>query len=300
MSEIVKSKEYTYLERKNIIDSLCRDYCFIKRSIIGRSCAGRDITALKIGSANEYTLFTAAFHGSERITSVILLMFLENLCAAINDNGDIAGIKARKALFDKGVIFVPCVNPDGCEISLCGEIACGELGVTIGRKCRNDFSKWNANLRGVDINHNFNAGWEELHKKEVQEGIYSPGPTRYGGQRPESEPETLALTELCRTIKIRQVIALHSQGEVIYWNYGDNTPPRAKKMAEIMATSSGYALDTPIGIATGGGFKDWFISEFHRPGFTVELGLGENPLPPESAEKIYKRVEEMLMLCTVM
>ena len=71
-------------------------------------------------------------------------------------------------------------------------------------------------------------------------------------------------------------------------------------MAEIMATSSGYALDVPIGIADGGGFKDWFISEFNRPGFTVELGLGKNPLPAESAEAIYLRVREMLTLCTIM
>ena len=108
------------------------------------------------------------------------------------------------------------------------------------------------------------------------------------------------MTELCRNTKIRHAVALHSQGEVIYWSYGDSTPPRAKKMAEIMATTSGYALDTPIGLASGGGFKDWFITEFNRPGFTVELGRGNNPLPPESAGEIYMRVEKMLMLCTVM
>ena len=67
-----------------------------------------------------------------------------------------------------------------------------------------------------------------------------------------------------------------------------------------MATASGYALDTPVGIAVGGGFKDWFITEFNRPGFTVELGLGENPLPAYLADDIYKKVEKMLMLSTVM
>lgn len=300
MCDIAKTAEYTYRERKNLMNALCNKYCFIKKNIIGRSCAGRDITALKIGSAKEYTLFAAAFHGSERITSVVLLKFIENLCKAIDTNGDISGIKARKALTDRGLILIPCVNPDGCEISLCGEIAFGDKNEVFKKQCNRDFSKWNANLRGVDINHNFNAGWEELHKKEMSEGIYCPGPTRFGGHKPESEPETIALTSLCKTVNIRQVIALHSQGEVIYWSYGENTPKRAKKMAEIMATSSGYALDTPIGIAVGGGFKDWFISEFNRPGFTVELGLGENPLPIENADKIYKQVEEMLMLCTVM
>ena len=67
-----------------------------------------------------------------------------------------------------------------------------------------------------------------------------------------------------------------------------------------MATSSGYALDVPIGIADGGGFKDWFISEYNRPGFTVELGRGKNPLPITDADQIYNRVKEMLTLCTIM
>ena len=300
MGKIVNAAEYDYIGRKKLMDKLCDEYYYLKRGVIGRSCFGRDITALTLGSAEEYSLISAAFHGSESITAVVLLMFVESLCEAIKTDGYIGGINARRALNGRGVIFVPCVNPDGCEISVCGEKACGELAPTIKKLCRGDFKHWNANLRGVDINHNFSAGWEELHELEIKEGIYCPGPTRFGGYRPESEPETLAMTELCRKTKIRHAVALHSQGEVIYWSYGDSTPPRAKKMAEIMATTSGYALDTPVGLAAGGGLKDWFITEFNRPGFTVELGRGSNPLPPESAGEIYKRVEKMLMLCTVM
>ena len=300
MEKIINAAEYDYLARKKAINKLCDEYYFLKRSVIGKSCAGRDITALKIGSAEEYSLITAAFHGSESITAVVLLMFVEKLCEAIKTNGYIGGINARRALNGRGIIFVPCVNPDGCEISLRGEIACGELAAQIKKLCKGDFKHWNANLRGVDINHNFNAGWNELHAKEIKAGIYCPGPTRFGGFRAESEPETIALTELCRKTKIRHAVALHSQGEVIYWCYGDSTPIRAKKMAEIMATASSYALDTPVGIAVGGGFKDWFITEFNRPAFTVELGLGENPLPAYLADDIYKKVKKMLMLSAVM
>ena len=89
-------------------------------------------------------------------------------------------------------------------------------------------------------------------------------------------------------------LALHSQGEVIYWSYGKKHPLRSRKMAEIMATSSGYALDYPVPIATGGGFKDWFIAAFHRCGFTVEMGLGKNPLPLSDFEAEYPRVKNLL------
>lgn len=300
MEHSVNSVEYDSIMRQKLIENLCKKYGFIKKITLGKSCLGKPIYALKIGSAPKYALIAAAFHGSERITSNILLMFIEELSHALHTDGYIAGINARRALKGRGIIFVPCVNPDGCDIALLGKSACGEKADEFARLCKNDFKKWNANARGVDINHNFDAGWEKLRKLERESGIYGPSPTRFGGTKPESEPETVALTELCRRVGIRHVTALHSQGEVIYWSYGKNQPPRIRKMAEIMATSSGYAMDVPCRLATGGGFKDWFIEEFNRPGFTVEVGKGENPLPIETAESIYLQIREMLILCSIM
>ncbi len=300
MTALVTSKEYDYLERKNAITALCEEYKFIKSSIIGKSCAGKGIPSLKIGSADSYALIVAGIHGSERITSTVLLMFIEELCGALKNDGFLAGIRVSKALRGRGIIFVPCLNPDGCDISLLGKKVCGGSAEKIENLCRGDFSRWNANLRGVDLNHNFDAGWNELHKKEQELGIVGPAPSRFGGYKPHSEPETTALVDLCLRMNIRHCMSLHSQGEVIYWDYGKKTPPKSRKMAEILATSSGYALDIPISIATGGGFKDWFIDTFARPGFTAELGIGKNPLPADSAEKIYRQIKEMLMLYTIM
>ena len=300
MDNIVTVKEYDYYERQKVISKLCDKYKFIKRNIIGKSCNGKEITALKIGSAEEYCLIAAAFHGSERITSIILLMYIEELCEALQNGGYIEGINAKRGLLGRGVIFVPCVNPDGCDISLLGKKACGQSAESMSKLCKNNFERWNANFRGVDINHNFDADWENLRKKERCLGIYGPAPSRFGGFKPESEPETIALVNLCRKIKMRHVLALHSQGEVIYWTFGEKRPARSQKMAEIMATSSGDALDVPVSIADGGGFKDWFINEFDRPGFTVEVGSGKNPLPIEDTEKIYKDIREMLTLITIM
>ncbi len=300
MERIVTLREYNYVGRQKVIDSLCEKYNFLKKNIIGKSCMGKNITALKIGSAPQYALLTAAFHGSERITSNVLLMFIEELCEAIENGGYISGINVRRALRGRGIIFVPCVNPDGCDISLLGTLGCAEKAESLAKICKYDFEHWNANARGIDINHNFNAGWEQLRELERDSGIYGPAPTRFGGYKPESEPETIALCELCRNAYIRHMTALHSQGEVIYWSYGKTEPPRSRKMAEIMATASGYALDVPNGLAVGGGFKDWFIEEFNRPGFTVEMGKGKNPLPIEMAENIYQVLREMLILCSIM
>jgi len=299
MEKLVISKEYDYLERQRIIKRLCTRYPVIKTSLIGKSCGGKDINALKIGAGESYSLIVAGVHGSERITSTVLLMFIEELAAAYSEDAVFSGINARKGIETRGIIFVPCLNPDGCDISLLGAKACGIHADRIYRLCKGDFEHWNANLRGVDINHNFNAGWQDLRQKERENGIYGPAPTRFGGTKPDSEPETAALTELCKNNKIRQCMALHSQGEVIYWDYGKNTPQKSKRVAEILATSADYALDTPLTIATGGGFKDWFIETYSRPGFTVEIGLGKNPLPAEKSGEIYERIKEMLMLFAI-
>lgn len=300
MENIVTCADYSYNDYKKIIEQLNDKYKFLSCHIIGTSCAGRNIYALKLGQTNDCVIYTGAFHGSERITCTLLLMFIEQFCAALEKGVQIAGIDARRAIYEKGLIIVPLVNPDGCEIALSGKTACGAYASRLEDLCNGDFKHWNANLRGVDINHNFNADWEKLRQLEQKAGIDGPSPTRYGGPRPESEPETIALTRLCRQINFRHAFAFHSQGEVIYHSFGDKVIPRAEKMAQIMSASSGYSLAVAGGLAEGGGFKDWFITEFERPAFTIEAGLGINPLPPSDLENIYKRLKELLVLGIVM
>ena len=36
------------------------------------------------------------------------------------------------------------------------------------------------------------------------------------------------------------------------------------------------------------GYKDWFIQAFRRPGFTIEVGSGTNPLPLSQFDEIYE------------
>lgn len=300
MKRIIRSVDYDYQKTKKYIDALCCRIPSLQAFCIGKSCAGRDITALKINDADEYVLFAAAFHGSEHITTNILLMFIEDFCTACEQNRSLCGINVRKALGNRGVMFVPRVNPDGCDISINGALGCGKATDTIRKLCNGDFAHYNANLRGVDINHNFDAGWQKLHTLERKAGIMGPASTRFGGDHPHSEPETTALVKLCKEHSIHHALALHSQGEVIYWDYNGMGGKTARRMAEIMAAVSGYALDVPVGIATGGGFKDWFISEFLRPAFTIEVGKGRNPLPISNAENIYNEISEMLTIAAIM
>lgn len=228
---------------------------------IGKSVCGRDILAIDIGHSVCRGLVVGGVHGTEYLTVLAALKFADEYAA----NPD--GLR---------LTVVPCLNPDGTEIALTEKVY------------------WQANASGVDINHNFDADWQNVKRRELELGISSPSSSRYGGEKPESEPETRAIVRLCERVRYERVLALHSQGREIYWDFGKNTPKCCLVLAEKMAKVSGYKVANPEPIATGGGFKDWFIERFHRCGFTVEMGIGKNPLPLSDFESEYTRVRRLL------
>ena len=283
-----------------LLRSLCKEHPTVQRGMLAQSLCGRSVEYLEIGNQQNPVLLTGTYHGMEWITFLLLLRFAERLCTALETGKQVAEIDVGSFLRRRGVVIVPCVNPDGVEISLHGCAGAGEYQELVQESAGGDTSRWQANARGVDLNHNFNAGWQELHELERKMGITGPGPTRYGGPFPESEPETKGVTLLCRRRRFRHALAFHSQGEEIYWKYGDSMPSKAELMAQVLSVSSGYALSTPETIATGGGFKDWFLSECKRPAFTIEVGRGSNPLPIEQFSPIYRRLEEMMVFSVIM
>lgn len=287
---------------------LCRDeYVKIVRELkstykgfdiceCGKSLLGKSIQALVFGKGKEKILYVGGTHGTEWLTSLLLLCFLEKLLFEYGQKGEVCGYDAE-ALYEKyTLIIVPEVNPDGIEIAINGESACGDFRELCKGACGGDFSGWKANAAGVDINHNFNAGWLKLREYEKSIGIFGASDSKYGGPSPESEPETRALVRLCRRTDIKRMMSFHSQGEEIYWEFGKYTPKESLLQAKIFAAVSEYTLVKNEGSAFAGGFKDWFCKEIGRPAFTVEIGKGENPLPLTALDDIYERLEELLII----
>lgn len=282
------------------IDYLKENYRGLKVFPIGKSALGREIPALCVGNPMGAALFVGATHGLEWITTLLLIRFCEVVLEGLKTGGKVSDINVRKALKGRSLVVVPCLNPDGVEISLSGKSGACEMGEFVEEICGGDYSVWQANARGVDINHNFDAGWCILREMERDSGIDGPAPTRYGGQHPNSEPETRAITMFCLTYQPRTLYSMHSQGEEIYYRYGEHTPERSRLMAQILAASSGYTPASPTGLASHGGLKDWFIDKFRRPGFTIEVGMGKNPLEIDRFEPIYQKIEEMLTIATLL
>lgn len=286
--------------RREWTSALCGRYPFLEALPIGRSVCGREITGMLLGRGAHTVLFTAATHAQEWLTSLLLFRFCEDVCASLRAGTSLHGVTLWRAMPGRSLLFVPAVNPDGVEIALHGSKTAGQWAAFVAERGGDQPGLWQANARGVDLNHNFNAGWEKLQVIEQKNGISAPAPRRYGGPAPESEPECAAVVALCRRVKPAHLLTLHSQGEVIYWKYGHRTPQQSALMARVLAASAGYALEEPEALASHGGMKDWFIDAFGRPAFTVECGRGQNPLPLSDYLPVYRTIQELLVLAAVM
>ena len=296
MLKIVKNETITYSVYENLVKELNEKYKSLKITTCGKSLLGKDIFAFVIGEGKKNVVYVGGTHGVEWLTSLLLLKFAENLAIAYENKEMLSGFDVKDILENKKLVIIPELNPDGIEIAIKGAPACGKYKESDYEICKGDFSYWSANGRGVDINHNFNADWYSLREVEKEAGINSPAPTRYGGLFPESEPETAAITRLCRRIPVEMLITFHSQGEEIFYEYGRNTPEKALHIAKIFSALTDYTLVKNDGLYSSGGLKDWFIEEFSRPAFTVEIGKGKNPLPLEDVEGIYEKLESMMVV----
>ncbi len=284
--------------RKIFLTNLQRKFPFVKEEIIGKSLLGEPIPSLTIGNCRKKILMAGGVHGSEYLTIALLLNFLYDLCLSLKEGKSVAGIKMRRYLCRRGVSFVPVINPDGTEISINGFSSAGKYGPFLKELCSNHIY-WKANACGVDINHNFPANWEAVHKREIEMGIDGPACTRYGGCSPANQRETIAIMNHCIKNNFSRCYAFHSQGREIYYRFGDKTPKESLAIARLLANTSKYKISAPPEIADGAGLKDWFIERFQKPGFTFEIGQGQNPLPLEDLKGEYSRLLKTLCLCVI-
>ena len=283
--------DYTYDIMKKDLEGLKARYPFIEVASGGKSELGKELYYVKLGNGPNKVFYNGSHHAIEWITTVLLMKFIENFAKAYATGQNIEGYNVND-MWNKSTIYVmPMVNPDGVDLVLNGLDRSNPYYNDL-IKWNNgslDFSKtWSANIRGVDLNHNYDAMWQKSKDAEKSYGVYGPGPTRYSGTSPESESESKAVADFTRKNDFRLVIAYHSQGEVIYWNFQNLASAEARRIAVIFSGLSGYELGEPSGITSYAGYKDWFIEKYRRPGYTIEVGLGENPLPISQFSKIYK------------
>ena len=278
---------------EQMIREIAQRYPFFRVQRIGETVFQRPISAMTVGTGPRKVLFTAAHHANEWITALVLLKYAEDLAEAIQNDGILFGQRARLLAEAVTICLIPMIDPDGVDLVV-GAIGPGENQYAFARQLAEDYpavpfpNGWKANLLGVDLNLNYPAGWLQAREIKFSQGYTMPGPRDYVGRAPLNQMETNALADFTESFDPDLVLAYHSQGKEIYWQFKDFAVPGAKELGEVMARVSGYALaDTPYE-SSFAGYKDWFIQQFRRPGYTVEVGSGQNPLPLSQFPEIYR------------
>jgi len=293
MSIVQTDVPITSAASERMIGEIVSTYPFCRTEVIATTAFQRPVSTLVIGNGPRKVLFSASHHANEWITTLVLLKFAEELAQAIQSGGSLAGQDARELAERVTIYMVPMVNPDGVDL-VTGAISEGDIQYDIARRLAADYPAipfpdgWKANLLGVDLNLQYPAGWLMAREIKFSQGFTRPGPRDYVGRAPLNQLETRALAEYTRYIDPALVLAYHSQGKEIYWQFLDIQIPGAEALGQKMAQASGYTLaDVPY--ASGyAGYKDWFLQEFRRPGYTIEVGEGINPLPLSQFEEIYR------------
>ena len=284
-----------------MIRQLADTYPFCRTERLSSTAFQRPIRTLVLGDGPRKVLFTAAHHANEWITSLILLKFAEDWAQAIATRGSIGGRDAVTLARQTTVYMIPMVNPDGVDL-VTGAVRVGDVQYELASAISRNYPQfpfpdgWKANLLGTDLNLNYPAGWLQAREIKFSQGFVTPAPRDYVGRYPLDQQETTALAEYTRFLDPELVLAYHTQGKEIYWKFKDYVVPGAEELGQKMAAASGYTLaDTPYESAFAG-YKDWFIQEFRRPGYTVEAGSGVNPLPLDQFEEIYRDNLPILLL----
>ena len=283
---------YDYSKLQKDIKMLTDNYDILESFSIGKSVMEKDIMCVKVGKGEKKIFLAGAYHGLEYLTAAFLIKFLSRYTAAVMTETEHFGYNIKKLYNAVTLYIVPMVNPDGVDIAVNGLDITNEyhrrLISMVGIHSFNHV--WQANARGVDINHNFDADWHMVVDK--------PSPSKYGGECASSEPETRAVEEFVRGENFDLMLAFHSQGREIYYDFDGMTGRHSLEIAQKMAEESGYAVCVPEGTASYGGCKDWFIKEFGREGFTVEIGQGQNPLPMSMLDDVYDE-NAKIILCAM-
>lgn len=243
---------YIYDDLRNDCCGLCREG--VECGSIGRSLGGAHIIYFHLGpTTGEQVIIQGGMHAREWVTSLLVTRQAYML---------------RREQLPLGVYFLPMTNPDGCTLAQTGADAFPSYReLLLGINGSPDFSMWKANLRGVDVNCNFDARWGS-----GKGNLLKPAPSSFIGDAPTSEAETAALVRFTRTIKPVMTVSYHALGQEVYYQFDqtDDVLSRDAYIARKLSEYLGYRL-VRGDLGSAGGYKDWCVSALGIPAVTIEI-----------------------------
>jgi g-D-glutamyl-meso-diaminopimelate peptidase len=203
---------------------------------IGTSVAGRPLEVIRFGTGPSARMIVADIHGGNEWNTAALA---DELIEYVKAHPDV--VPEKDTLY-----ILRSFNPDGLARVLDVD----------GR----------VNDHGVDLNRNWDAGWQPTWDRD---GCWDYRPTT-GGDYPNSEPETQALANFVNNTPLDGLVSYHSAALGIF---PGGLPPgdAAKKLADEIAAVTDYpypGMDT--GCIYAGGLVDWMVLH-NVPAVDVEL-----------------------------
>ena len=284
MDVVELTNVYSYDEMVKDMAALAAQYPeIVTVSSIGSSELGRDIPVICIGNpeAEHHVLLQGAIHAREHLTAWLLMAMSEYWLD--NDTEELAGVCYH---------IVPMSNPDGVILSQTQKLTENQQKIYLNDKENGRTSlgtskyaaKWKSNGIGIDLNHNFPSGWEDI------EACNEPSSEAYKGTEPFSAAETAALRDYTLSHDFDVTISYHATGSIIYYEYGNKEPVNSlsKSLGKAVNKVTGYSLIDSKSVG-GAGFKDWAMDELGIPSLTIEIGIEACPLAEREIYSIFAR-----------
>jgi len=269
--EQIKAEPYTYEKMMLDLEEVQGMYPeVIYVGTIGQSEQGRNLPFIKIGKGDKHILLIGTHHAREWITSQFLMKLVREYAQSYKEHLRV-GEYETAILNSTAILVIPMLNPDGVTIQQKGWLGAStsdKIKILSMNHFSMNFSRWKANALGVDLNRQYPSGWKELKKLPAW-----PSYKQYRGESPAEAIEVQQLIDFTKKNKPEMAVAYHTSGKVVYWYYKNKTATIEKDfaLAVQIAKKTGYDISFPEKDAVGGGYTDWFISTFHKPGFTIEM-----------------------------
>lgn len=299
-----QSSLYTYGEFQRDMAALQNNAgAALRVDEIGQTVDGNKLYDFRVGNpaAERHLLVFGGIHAREYITAQLVMRQLVQLLSDQSTNGSYENIAVRELLSNTEIHFIPMANPDGIGISQLGleglhteavRETVRQIAAKDGKALTESYLRqWKSNANGVDLNRNFDARWESYN-----DHLGHASADHYKGTAPECELESKALADLTRRFQFDATLSYHTQGEVIYWNFGQEG--ELKNMSLLLANRvselTGYRLDGNFQALDTAGYKDWAISKLGIPSLTIEAGHGGNPVDPAQMDAIWRENRDVV------
>ncbi len=285
---------YSYEDMLADAEELQRMYPeLIKTSSIGKSVEERDLLLIELGRGDKKVFVCGTHHAREYIATTYLMYAIDRYAYAYRTDGMWGVFNVKEILDNVTFCIVPMVNPDGVNLVQNGIHATTNPqwieSMKIYEGARYGYSAWKANVRGVDVNWNYDKDWFFERNKNPR------GSTGFNGEQAGSEPETVAVSEYVDSHEFSAYLSFHTQGEEVYWSDSLENP---SNLHVAICADTGFRGFEDDGTGMGGSFFDYVYRQYHKPTVTIELCpyVGNFPYPNEDFDRVWKPAQNIILI----